>query len=99
MLDAAIDLADDLHRLAGRVVDGQQEYRRVDHLARLFVEHTEQADEVTDLGESRREVADELKPRSDPLLWRRENRCHAPASTPCCFSDALAHVGPAQARY
>src|SRR5205823_12945679 len=89
VLAAAIDRADALHRLAGRVVDGQQENRRVEHLARLFVQHAEETDEVPDLGESRREVADELEPRSDALLWRRKNRCHAPASTPCCFAHAL----------
>ena len=61
MLDAAVHLADDLHRLARLVVEGEEKDRRIHHALGLFMESAEQLPEVASAGGERAEPAHKLE--------------------------------------
>src|SRR3954469_12939305 len=76
MLDAAVDLPYDLHHLARRVVQGEEEDRRFHHALGLLVESPEQVDEIAYIGEPRGDAGRELELSAAPSLGRIERRRH-----------------------
>ena len=77
MLDTAVHLAHDLHRLRRLIVDGEKEHGRVHHPRGLVIERAEELREVARLGGERFEPGGDVK-RRPGCFFAPDRRCRRP---------------------